>query len=177
MLTWTNETRRLGDLIPWPRNPRKIDKDEARRLSESLDEFGQVDVIAIGPENQVYNGHQRLDVWAQEHGPDYEVAVRVASRELTEKEREKLVVLLHKGAAGDWNFDTLANEFELDELLEWGFKESELGLTQDKDSDAGLTPPTDLEYRIVIDCAGEAHQAELLERFEKEGLTCRALIS
>lgn len=31
-LTWTNETRRLGDLIPWPRNPRKIGDAEAERL-------------------------------------------------------------------------------------------------------------------------------------------------
>lgn len=34
-----------------------------------------------------------------------------------------------------------------------------------------------LEYRIVVDCAGESEQAELLLKFEKEGLTCRALIS
>ena len=51
MLTWTNETRKLGDLIPWPRNPRQIRDKQARRLGESLDEFGQVDIIAIGPGN------------------------------------------------------------------------------------------------------------------------------
>jgi hypothetical protein len=35
----------------------------------------------------------------------------------------------------------------------------------------------DLAYRVVVDCAGEAEQAEMLERFESEGLTCRPLIS
>jgi hypothetical protein len=60
------------------------------------------------------------------HGGDYEVECRVSSRPLTEKEREKLTVFLHKGAAGEWDFDTLANEFELDELLEWGFSEVDL---------------------------------------------------
>lgn len=34
-----------------------------------------------------------------------------------------------------------------------------------------------LEYRVVIDCASEAKQLELLARFEEEGLVCRALIS
>lgn len=126
-LTWANETRAISELVPWPRNPRQIRKDQARRLNESLDAFGQVDVIAIGPENEVYNGHQRLNVWAEQHGPDFEVAVRVSSRALTEKEREKLVVFLHKGAAGEWDFDTLANEFELGELLEWGFEERDFG--------------------------------------------------
>jgi len=93
-----------------------------------LRDFGQPDVLAIGPNNEVYNGHQRLNVWAEQHGPDFEVDVRVSSRQLTEKERERLTVLLHKGAAGEWDFDTLANEFDLDELLEWGFEESDLEL-------------------------------------------------
>ena len=133
-LTWTTEQRKLSDLVPWPRNPRQIRKDEAERLADSLDQFGQVDTIAIGPEDEVYNGHQRINVWAAEHGADFEVEVRVASRALSEKEREKLTVYLHKGASGEWDFDILANEFELDELLEWGFEEAELGMGFDPDS-------------------------------------------
>ena len=66
-LTWANETRKLADLVPWPRNPRQIREDQAVRLSESLDQFGQVDVIAVGPDGEVYNGHQRINVWAADH--------------------------------------------------------------------------------------------------------------
>ena len=130
-ITWTNERRRLGDLIPWPRNPRQIKRAEAARLAESLDDFGQVDVIAIGPGDTVYNGHQRLAVWSREHGPDFEVDVRVSSRPLSEKERERLTVLLHRGAAGSWDFDLLANEFDAEELIEWGFEPGELHLAPD----------------------------------------------
>ena len=128
-LSWANEKRKLSDLVPWPRNPRQIDQEDAGRLSESLDEFGQVEVIAIGPGNEVYNGHQRLSVWAEEHGPDLQVDVRVSSRPLTEKEREKLTIFLHQGAVGEWDFDTLMSEFELPDLLNWGFDESDLGLS------------------------------------------------
>ena len=127
-ITWANERRKLSDLIPWPRNPRQITKDQARRLQESFDQFGQVETIAIGPANEVYNGHQRLNVLAANHGKDYEVEVRMASRALTEKEREKLTVFLHKGAAGEWDWDMLANNFEQEELIEWGFKGWELGI-------------------------------------------------
>jgi hypothetical protein len=31
-ITWTNEKRKLSDLIPWPKNPRQIKEPEARRL-------------------------------------------------------------------------------------------------------------------------------------------------
>jgi len=41
-ITWSNETRRLGDLIPWEINPRTISEKEAARLNESLDEFAQI---------------------------------------------------------------------------------------------------------------------------------------
>lgn len=118
----------MSDLKPWPRNPRQIKEDQARRLGESLEEFGQPETIAIGPDNEIYNGHQRLSVWMNEHGPDFEVDVRVSSRKLTEKEREKLTVYLHKGAAGEWDYDLLANEFDIGDLLEWGFEDFELGV-------------------------------------------------
>lgn len=127
-IVWTNEKRRLGDLTPWPRNPRQIKKAEAARLAESLDNFGQVDVFAVGPDGELYNGHQRLAVWSREHGPDFEVDVRVSSRPLSEKERERLTVLLHRGAVGSWDFDLLANEFDVEELIEWGFDYKELGI-------------------------------------------------
>jgi len=127
-ITWSNEKRQLSELIPWPRNPRQINKEQAKRLGDSFEQFGQVETIAIGPDNEVYNGHQRINVLADKFGGDYEVEVRVASRALTEKEREKLTVFLHKGAAGEWDFDVLANEFELDDLLDWGFDEKDLDL-------------------------------------------------
>ena len=31
-LTWTNETRRLRDLVDWERNPRQISEAQFRRL-------------------------------------------------------------------------------------------------------------------------------------------------
>jgi hypothetical protein len=124
-ITWSNEKRHLSDLIPWKRNPRQIQATEEKLLQESLEEFGQVEPICIGPGNELYNGHQRLKAWAEQFG-DIEIDVRVSSRLLTEKEREKLTVLLHRGAVGDWDFETLAKEFNLDELLDWGFTEKEL---------------------------------------------------
>lgn len=137
-LSWTNERRKLSDLKPWPRNPRQIKNDQAERLMDSFNSFGQVETIAIGPDGEIYNGHQRLNVLNSKNGADYEVDVRVASRPLSEKEREKLTVYLHKDAAGEWDFDTLANEFEFKELIEWGFDEKELiGL------DFGDEPPED----------------------------------
>ena len=156
-ITWTNEKRKLRDLQPWPRNPRQINRDQAKRLAQSFDQFGQVETIAIGPESQVYNGHQRLSVLMDKHGGDYEVEVRVSSRELSEKEREKLTVFLHKGAAGEWNFDTLANEFELDELIEWGFDAEELGIVPDFEP-VGIDEQGRLDEKKKVTCPECGHE-------------------
>jgi len=153
--TWTTETRKLRDLKPWPVNPRQIQKEQAERLQESFDTFGQVETIAIGPANEVFNGHQRLNVLLAQHGPDYEVDVRVSSRPLTEHERQKLTVFLHKGAIGEWDFELLANTFEVDDLIDWGFKPYELGM-------AG-----------VIDAAG---MWEGMPEFEQEDLSAIQII-
>lgn len=125
-ISWTTEERKLGDLIPWERNPREITRDQAKRLLESWDEFGQVEAIAIGPGNDVYNGHQCLKVLMAAHGPSYTVRVVVSNKALTEKQREKLTIFLHTGAAGQYDWDALANNFDVPDLLEWGFTEKQL---------------------------------------------------
>jgi hypothetical protein len=56
---------------------------------------------------------------SQEFGPDYEVDVRVPSRKLTHAEREKLVVYLHAGATGDWDWDKLSS-WDAGVLSDWG---------------------------------------------------------
>jgi DNA modification methylase len=136
LITWTNDRRKLRDLVPWDHNPREINKREAERLGDSLAEFGQPQTLAIGPDNEIYDGHQRRYVWASltQYGPDYEVDVRVSSRPLTEKERQKLVIYLHKGTVGQWDWDELADTFDVPDLLEWGFDESELQLDWGKDA-------------------------------------------
>lgn len=127
-LTWTNEKRKLRDLTPWEHNPRYIKNEQAERLLESFTEFGQVLPICIDPVNGILDGHQRRNVIgaADEYGLDYEVDVRVASRELTERERQKLTVYLHQGATGSFDFEALANTFDFSDLVLWGFDESQL---------------------------------------------------
>ena len=127
-IQWEDGTRKLKDLIPWEDNPRTIDEESAGRLASSLDEFGQVEVIAIGPDDQVYNGHQRLRVWLEEYGGDLEVDVRIASRSLSEQERQKLTVYLHEGATGHWDAEVLGELFDQQDLLDWGFGDAQLNM-------------------------------------------------
>ena len=163
-ITWTNSTRKLSELIPWPINPAQIGKDEAKRLEESLAEFGQIQTIAISPTNEIYDGHQRQTVWgaSRKFGMDYEVDVRVSSRELTEQERKKLVIYLRKGTVGSFDWDILANNFEIPDLLEWGFSEKELtgldfGGEKPEDPGAQIDKAEELREKWGV-CLGQSWQ-------------------
>jgi len=118
-LTWTNERVKLRDLKPWERNPRQITKRSAQRLLDSWRDYGQVQLVVIGPDNEVYDGHQRLSALKAVYGDNYEIEVRRASRALNDDERQRLVILLHAGATGSWNWDELAG-WDADKLGEWG---------------------------------------------------------
>ena len=125
VLTWTNCRLTLGELKRWERNPAVIGKPEAARLLESLDDFGQVQELAIDPDNRLVDGHQRLDTWIAKFGPEFVVDCRRASRNLTEKEREKLAVYLRSATVGRYNWDELAN-WSADDLTSWGMDQSTL---------------------------------------------------
>jgi len=125
-LTWEPCRVRLGDLKEWEQNPATIGKAEAARLLESLDEFGQVQALAIDPEDRIIDGHQRKTVWGMSHkyGADFIVDCRRASRMLTEQERRKLAVYLRSGAVGHYDLDALSNWGNYEELISWGMDKS-----------------------------------------------------
>jgi DNA modification methylase len=121
-ITWTNTRVRLGDLKPWADNPRMSSMAQARRLLKSFETFGQVQTIAIGPDYEVYDGHQRLSalLTLYEGRPEpYLIDARQASRELSDAERRELVVSLHAGAVGSWDWDRVS-AWDASELQGWG---------------------------------------------------------
>jgi hypothetical protein len=53
------------------------------------------------------------------HGADYQIDARQSNRALTEPERRKLVITLHAGAVGAWDWDSLSS-WEAPQLIDWG---------------------------------------------------------
>lgn len=127
-ITWTNDTRRLADLVPWEHNPKRMTKKQADGLRLSIERFGQAVPFLVSPVNEIYDGHQRQALMGaiKDYGPNATVDVRVSSRPLTDDERRELVVRLKQNQAG-WDFDILPNLYDKEELLEWGFEPEELG--------------------------------------------------
>ena len=120
-LTWANEQRKLSDLVPWEHNPKRMTKKQADGLRASIEHFGFAVPFLVSPDGDIYDGHQRQALMGaiKDYGPNATVDVRVSSRPLTDDERRELVVRLKQNQAG-WDFDMLANDWDKDQLIEWG---------------------------------------------------------
>ena len=117
--------RKVKELIAAEYNPRELTKEQEKSLKDSLLRFGIVDPVIVNahPDRKdiIVGGHQRTKVW-ESLGNDEIDTVEV---NLTLEKEKELNVRLNKNT-GQFDMDMLANHFETEELVEWGFDEGEL---------------------------------------------------
>ena len=122
------ESKLIKDLKPATYNPRQISIKQYKDLKASIEKFGLVDPIVINQNgNVVVGGHQRLKICKELKHTEIDCVVLDLSKE---QERE-LNIRLNKNT-GDFDLDILANEFDIDELTDWGFKHIDLDINIDK---------------------------------------------
>jgi len=124
------KNKKIDELIPADYNPRQLSVDQFDKIKESLTRFGFVDPVIVnihkGREGVIVGGHQRVKVWRSMGN----LEVPTVEVELPEEKERELNVRLNK-ASGEWDWDVLANAFEVTDLLEWGFSEDELQIKED----------------------------------------------
>lgn len=184
-------------LKPWDKNPRK--NQPVREVAESIKRFGWGSVILAHKDGTIVAGHTRLLahqtlVASLRNGTNgwHPDAVRSASAnavpvrygDWSERDAELLAIADNKlSEKAEWSpgLADLLSEFSLSEVELAGFDYNELGKLgggdKDESQDSGQAVGADLQYKVVVACADEAEQAELLERLEAEGMKCQPLIS
>lgn len=144
MIHWKLETRKISDLIPHPKNPRKLSKHDAEHLRTSLERFGMAEKPIINLDGQIIGGHQRLSILKQMKAK--EIECWVPDRELSDREVDELCIKLNR-VHGEFDFDILANEFNQDDLLKWGFTEADLELDLEPILEDVLDDPPESEKK------------------------------
>ena len=74
-----------------------------------------------------------------------EIDCYMPDRQLTDKEVQELNIRLNKNISGEWDFDILANKFEMPELIKWGFEPFELGIMENKEKEVNENLHTENE--------------------------------
>lgn len=121
-MRWNLEKRNIKDIQLDEKNPRYMKKNQASALKISLEKFGVCQPIVLNKDGTIIGGHQRFKI-LKRLGYD-SIDVFISSKQLSQKEKDELSIRLNKNL-GEWDFDVLANSWELEELLDWGFNMEE----------------------------------------------------
>lgn len=143
-IEWHNERRKISALVPFTKNPRQMTEKQAGDLRRSIEKFNLVEIPAVNLDGTIIAGHQRLKIMALLGRGEEEIDVRMPSRQLTEGEVTEYCIRSNKDT-GEWDFDLLANNFEPERLIDWGFFDWELGLAPHPSE----PPEKDLDESIV----------------------------
>lgn len=169
---------RAGDLVPNPKNWRMHPTAQKRALSAVVSEIGIADVLLARETDDgklmLIDGHMRQSMDPEQIWP-------VAILDLSEEEADKLLLTLDpiaglaktdEGAVANLLAGMQASNEAFADLVDSLHEKPEKLRSLDPSPKLG-----DVEFRVVVDCKNEADQAELMARFEKEGLVCRPLMS
>tara|TARA_R100000655_G_scaffold4623_3_gene14953 strand:+ start:3645 stop:4151 length:507 start_codon:yes stop_codon:yes gene_type:complete len=159
----------ISKLKPASYNPRQITKKQFEDLKESIRKFDLVDPIVINKDMTVIGGHQRLKCCKELKYKDVDCVIL----DLNKEQERELNIRLNK-SGGEFDMDILANEFNIDELVDWGFKHVELGLNLDK-IQKDLSDQIELQYKIEVEVTSEKEQETLYNELSKKGYICRIL--
>ena len=154
-----------------PNNPRIIKDDKFAKLVKSIQELPQmleIRPIVVNADMVVLGGNMRLKA-CKEAGLK-EVPIIIADNLSEEQQREFLIK--DNVSGGEWDFEMLANEWDVEQLEDWGLDvPTFLEETEQKD----LSSTIESLYRIEVICKDEEHQENTYNKLIEEGYECRLL--
>ena len=158
------ELIKINKLKPAKYNPRQISTKQYKDLKESIEKFGLVDPIIVNKDNTVIGGHQRLKICKDLKYVDVDCVML----DLSKEEERELNIRLNKNT-GTFDMDILANEFDIEELTDWGFKHIDLDVNIDK-----IEEDKDDNYVITITEEDISTAKALYKELKGRGLKVKA---
>ena len=110
------ETKKLSELKPAPYNPRRSTEKQEKKLQESLTKFGVVEPIIFNKQTgYIVGGHFRVRELKKLGYKEVECVVV----DLSEEDEKELNIRLNANT-GEWEWDTLKAEWDIETLDEFG---------------------------------------------------------
>ena len=173
-----------GQLEGLPSNPRNITREKLALLKKSVQEHPDMLSLRGLLVYQLDNGHyiaiggnMRLKAM-QELG--YTEAPCVIVPKETPIEEIKADSIIDNNGFGKWDWDMLANEWDENQLMDWGV-DLPIFDGASQSGSAGAKPEKDLSdkvvdvYEVVVECMGESEQERIFNKLTGEGYKCRVL--
>jgi len=154
----------IKQVLPNPDNPRFIKDYKFEKLVKSIKEFPQMlDLrpIVVNQDMIVLGGNMRLK--ACEEAGLTEVPIIFADNLTPEQEKE--FIIKDNSSFGEWDWDLLANEWNVDQLADWGIDIPNFDIEEPIDE----SPEKEEKLLISVRCENEPSQEALYQYLIKAG--------
>jgi DNA modification methylase len=154
------EKKKISDLIPAPYNPRQSTAKQEKHLKESLQKFGLVEPIIYNKQTgYIVGGHFRVRELKKLGINEIECVIV----DLNEADEKELNIRLNANT-GSWDWDTLANDWEVVDLEAWGLDIPQFETVEELEAseDDYEVPEGGIETDIVIGDLFEIGEHRLL---------------
>jgi len=128
---------KLTEIKPNPNNPRLIKDDKFKKLCKSIEAFPkmmELRPIVVDDEGTILGGNMRYKALQALGYTEIDDEWVKRASDLTEKEKQEFIIK-DNNEFGEYDWDVLANNFEVEDLLEWGMDESELKISKEVEED------------------------------------------
>jgi ParB-like chromosome segregation protein Spo0J len=162
----------IKQVRPNPDNPRFIKGNKFEKLVKSIKEFPQMlDLrpIVVNQDMIVLGGNMRLK--ACEEAGLKEVPIIFADNLTPEQEKE--FIIKDNSSFGEWDWDLLANEWNTDQLADWGLDIP--NFDTDIEDEKDLSDQLEQSFKIEIDLESEEEQEKMYNQLINDGYKCRIL--
>jgi ParB-like chromosome segregation protein Spo0J len=166
----------IKDIKMNPNNPRIIKDDKFKKLVKSIKEFPEmleVRPIVVDDDMVILGGNMRTKA-CMEAGLKEVFIIKFS--DLSEDKKKEFIIKDNVGY-GEWDFDMLIQEWDLDNLIEWGLDVPEpLDEEDEKKKDQkDLSDDIKNDYRIEIIFTNEKDQEIAYNELKNNGYECRIL--
>lgn len=109
---------KITEIKPNPDNPRLIKDEKYHKLVQSLKDFpemAEVREVVVNKDHIILGGNMRFK--AMQEAGWTEIPVKIVD---WSEDKQKEFVIKDNSSFGEWDWDIIANQYELEDLNMWG---------------------------------------------------------
>lgn len=167
-----------GQIEGLPKNPRLLKDDRFRKLVKSIEddpEMLDLRELIVVPKDGIYvviAGNMRLRAMQELKMKEAQCKVLPAD---TAIEKLKAYTIKDNVPFGEHDWSALANEWDADELSDWGLDLPIAAVEGDPFDDDGISASD--QYGVIVMCKDDTEQARVFEKLVADGHTCKVVVT
>jgi ParB-like chromosome segregation protein Spo0J len=167
------EKLNIAAIKPNEENPRFITDSKFKKLVKSIKDFPEMleaRPLVIDEDNVVLGGNMRLK--ALKAAGVFEIPVKRVEGWTSEQKKE--FIIKDNLGYGEWDWELVANIWEVEEIAEWGLDIPQFGV-EDLGNPFEAEVSKNITFKIEVTCDNQRKQEKLYNELIEKGFECRMI--